>query len=88
MDHMKNGRFDDKLFLEDTAAWPKMSDGFMRYCCLKNGREHAFILSGDNPQGMQGEIIVSEGDVFSGGTGRTFRFESLDALLEEGWLVD
>ena len=75
----------DKEFLIDQSQWPN-SNG-MRYCCLKKEQENAFILSCDNPT-MTGEIIVSLGIVFDGGTGETVAFDSVDDLLKDGWIVD
>lgn len=87
---MENIRTDDREFLLNTSQWPEM-EGFGRYCCLKatiEGSEYeAFILTADNPNGMEGRVVVAAGNVFSGGTGATHTYESVDEILKT-WTVD
>ena len=75
----------DKHFLLDQSQWP-YSDG-MHYCCLKRGEDLAFILEMDN-QTMDGPVILSLGNIFDGGTGKTVKYDSIDHLLNDGWIVD
>lgn len=75
----------DKEFLMDQSQWP--ISGGMRYCCLKKEKENAFILESDNPT-MTGTVVISLGIIFDGGTGETMPFDSVDDLLEDGWIVD
>ncbi len=76
----------DRDFLTNTSLWPNMDMG--RYCCLKRGKEAAFILTADNPHGMSGSVVVSLGNVFDGGTGETVQYDSVDHIINDGWIVD
>lgn len=84
--HFVDGVFNDSSFLKDPASWADMDYG--KYCCLKRKDEHAFILTGDNPGGMNGEVLISLGYIFDGGTGEVVKYDSVDALVADGWRVN
>lgn len=76
---------DDKKFLSDTQQWPRTAEG-IPYCCLKRKKkerdpyENAFLIESTN--------TVYLGPIFDGGTGEVLHYESIEELLQAGWLVD
>lgn len=54
-------------------------------CCMRRTRtgkpEHGFITSGAKRE-------LHFGDVWSGGTGKSYVYESIESMLLDGWCVD
>lgn len=65
--------------LHDINEWPISADD-TRYICLKRGDEHGFII--------EGSWEVNLGYILDGGDGRFIQYESADAILADGWIVD
>ena len=73
----------DIAFLKDVDNWPCFASVPIRYCCLKRGmilRQQAFII--------EGSWDVCLGHVQDGGTGESIVYDSPEAIVEDGWLVD
>jgi hypothetical protein len=77
--------FNDKEFLSNSAEWPKMRNSMIGYCCLRKGiypnNEHAFVLSSE-------PLELNFGYIQEGGNGDFRNYESIDAILADGWTVD
>lgn len=76
--------FDNLQFIKDSSQWPKMSDGNMRFCALRNDDEKldlGFLLTFNG-----WEVFL--GNVFSGGNGQTIQYNSPEDIVKAGWYVD
>ena len=75
--------FNDLDFLKDVTQWPVFLLD-IPYCCLKKpvegGYEYGFL--------MHGSPKLYHGVFFENGNGETTNFESFEAIVQEGWLVD
>ena len=69
----------DVLFLNDKSQWPCDAEGG-KYCCLKRNKDHGFI--------WEGSWTVHLGYIFDGGSGEEVNYESSEAILKDGWIVD
>ena len=72
--------FSDLDFISNKASW---SGGV---CCLlketNSGREFGFLMASDE------QLTVHLGIVWTGGTGETKTYNSVEDLLADNWLVD
>lgn len=76
--------FSNQTFLENPSQWPSMRGG-PKYCCLRRGNfltgESGFILS-------SAPLEVCLGNIFDGGTGEYITYDSIEAIVADGWQVD
>lgn len=77
----------DLDFLVNTNEWP--FGGVYSYCCLKRYKE-----KGKMPE-VGFLVFVSKvnwnvrtGNIFSGGDGGVIEYDSPEAILADGWVVD
>lgn len=81
----------DLDFLLNTEEWP-IVDGFCSYCCIRRYKEDdifpelGFLLCSIGSPVYS--WTVNTGSIFSGGDGGIIKYDSPEAILADGWLVD
>lgn len=77
-----------KSNLINVRDWPS-GDGF-KYCCLHRDKEprHGFLMSQGLSLDENAAIEVNLGYIFDGGTGAVIRYQTVNALIADGWKVD
>ena len=82
--------FSDRAFLLSPSAWPVANGTTIHYCCMKRGTfpnlEFGYILGEPKPYAP---IRVLLGNIFdTESTLDEVNYDTVDDLLNDGWIVD